>query len=78
MSTHEQNFKTRIAVCRHLAHRYPAWVGRMELEQHLVGCSRTHQRLLSGLVEIGYLERRNDNPVGWRVVKDKVMGFRLL
>lgn len=78
MNTLERNFETRIAVCRHLAHRYPAWVGRTELDSQLVGCSRTHQRLLSGLVEIGYLERSNTSPVGWRVVRSKVMGFRLL
>lgn len=78
MSSLEHNFETRMTVCRYLAKRYPAWVGRQELKQHLVGCNRTHERLLSGLVSIGYLERGHTNPAGWRVVKSKVKGFRAL
>ncbi|AEO00996.1 hypothetical phage protein [Psychrobacter phage Psymv2] len=71
-------FKERINLCRHLANRHPAWVGRVEMNSYLTGCSRTHERLLSGLVKIGYLERSNTSPAGWRVVKSKVKGFKAL
>lgn len=71
-------FQERINLCRHLANRYPAWVGRVEMNGVLTGCTRTHQRLLSGLVSIGYLERSNTSPEGWRVVKSKVKGFKSL
>ena len=71
-------FEERINLCRYLASRYPAWVGSVEMSECLTGCKRTHQRLLSGLVSIGYLERRNTSPEGWRVVKSKVKGFKAL
>lgn len=78
MNTIERNFEARMIVCHQIAKRHPAWVGRKELDQYLTGCTRTHQRLLSGLVSIGYLERNNTSPEGWRVVKNKVKGFRAL
>lgn len=68
-------FEERVNLCRYLANRHPAWVGRVEMNECLTGCSRTHERLLSGLVSIGYLERSDTNPAGWRVVKSKVKGF---
>lgn len=77
-TTIERNFETRLMICSQIAKRHPAWVGREELSQYLTGCTRTHQRLLSGLVSIGYLERSDTNPAGWRVVKSKVKGFRAL
>lgn len=78
MSKLNRDFETRMAACQYLALRYPAWVSREELSQQLVGCSRTHLRLLSGLVSLGYLERSYTNPAGWRVVKSKVKGFKAL
>jgi len=77
-ATIERNFETRLMICSQIAKRHPAWVGREELSQYLTGCTRTHQRLLSGLVSIGYLERSDTNPAGWCVVKSKVKGFRAL
>jgi len=77
-TTLEKGFEMRMKVCRQIAKRHPAWVGSTEISQFLPGCTRTHQRLLSGLVSIGYLERSSSCPVGWRVTENKVKGFRAL
>lgn len=68
-------FESRINILRHIASRYPARVGRIELSGFINGSSRTHQRALQGLVELGYLECDRCNPAGYRLVKSRFEEF---
>lgn len=69
-------FESRMNVLRHCANRHPAWVGREELSKHMVGTERTHQRTLNDLVNMGYLERDNSNPAGYRLIKGRFKEFQ--
>lgn len=77
-TTSKTVFESRMNVLRHIAGRYPCWVGRTEVSRQMAGTERTHQRTLSELVRLGYLERNNCNPVGYRLIKDKFEEFRRL
>lgn len=76
--SNKNTFESRLNVLRHVAGRYPCWVGRNELSQYMIGHSRTHQRALNELVDLGYLERDNCNPRGYRLIKGKFEEFQHL
>ena len=78
ISKDAQRFERRLNALQFLASRYPAWTARTELSPFLTGHIRTQQRLLRDWVAIGLLECDKCNPVGYRVVQGKVLGFRLL
>lgn len=71
-------FESRINILRHIAARYPARVGRIELSRFINGSARTHQRILMELVELGYLDCDNCNPHGYQLIKDKFKEFQVL
>ena len=53
MNVNQSIFEQRLVVLRHIAARYPCWVGRNELSRVMSGTSRTQQRTLKELVEAG-------------------------
>lgn len=69
-------FESRINILRHVASRYPARVGRIELSAFINGSPRTHQRTLMELVELGYLDCDSCNPRGYRLIKGKFKEFQ--
>lgn len=69
-------FESRINILRHVASRYPARVGRIELSGFINGSPRTHQRTLMELVELGYLDCDSCNPRGYRLIKGKFKEFQ--
>ena len=69
-------FESRMKILRHAASRYPARVGRVELSRFINGSARTHQRTLSELVELGYLDCDDCNPRGYRLITDKFKDFQ--
>lgn len=69
-------FESRINALRHIAGRYPCWVGRADLSEKMAGCERTHQRTLKELVSLGYIESDGCNPMGYRLIKGKFEEFQ--
>lgn len=76
MNVNQSIFEQRLAVLRHIAARYPCWVGRNELSRVMSGTSRTQQRTLKELVEAGYLERDDSNPMGYKLIKGRFEEFQ--
>lgn len=76
MNVNKSIFEQRLAVLRYIAARYPRRVGRTELSKMMSGTPRAHQRRLRELVEAGYLERDDSNPMGYKLIKGRFQEFQ--
>lgn len=76
VNTNKTVFESRINALRHIAGRYPCWVGRAELAEQMAGCDRTHQRILRELIDLGYIESDQCCPKGYRLIKGKFKEFQ--
>lgn len=69
-------FEHQMSALRCLARHHPRWVGVDELSEMLYGTTRTQQRVLKALSELGYLERAGTNPAGFRILPEKFEEFK--
>lgn len=76
--THDIVFDQRMQALKFIAQRSPNRVSCADLSEILVGCTRTHQRILSGLVKLGYLISDDCNPKGYWINKEQFKDFENL
>lgn len=75
---HEDVFNERMKALKFIAKKAPNRVSCADLAETLNGCLRSHQRLLTELVKLGYLTSDNYKPRGYQVNKEKLEEFRKL
>lgn len=76
MNVKQSVFEQRLAVLRYIAARHPKRIGCAELSKVMSGTTRTHQHTLRELVEAGYLECDQCNPVGYKLITGRFEEFQ--
>lgn len=76
--TNDITFDQRMQALKFIAQQAPNRVSCADLSKILVGSTRTHQRILKGLVMLGYLITDDCNPKGYWINKEQFKDFENL
>ncbi len=76
-ATGEHHFKTCMLILRYVASQHPRRVSYLDIEQILPTKSRSSQKTILSLVDMGYLRADGLRPQGFRLVKGVFKEFQL-